>query len=126
MRSRVTKNVTAAVERAEMFNLLQVSTGDKVDFWMLTGDPFDRERFARRQPVDVLGLRMFVSSPEDTLLQKLRWAQMSGGSEKQFNDALRVYEVQRPALDLNYIASWAPRLGVGDLWQRVQAEAEPI
>jgi len=36
---------------------------------------------------------IWVSSPEDTILAKLRWANLSGGSEKQFIDALRVYEV---------------------------------
>jgi hypothetical protein len=28
-----------------------------------------------------------------TILMKLRWAALSGGSERQFTDALRVYEV---------------------------------
>ena len=47
-----------AINRADMFNLLQVTTGDKVDFWMLTDEPFDRERFSRREAVHVLGLKM--------------------------------------------------------------------
>jgi hypothetical protein len=42
--------------------------GDKVDFWMLTEDPFDRSRFARRYYEEVLGIRFAVSSPEDTIL----------------------------------------------------------
>jgi hypothetical protein len=37
-----------------------------------------------------MGLEMQVSSPEDTILAKLRWAKLLGGSEKQITDALRV------------------------------------
>ena len=29
-----------------MFNLLALTEGDKVDFWILTEEPFDRSRFA--------------------------------------------------------------------------------
>ena len=81
--------VAEAVRERTMFNLIAPSTGDKVDFWPLTDEPFDRSRFDRRQWVDALGLRLAVSGPEDTILMKLRWAQESGGSEKQITDALR-------------------------------------
>lgn len=59
-----------AVRRRSMFNLIDSASGDKVDFWLLTDDPFDRERFARRIEVEALGLRLKVSSPEDTILMK--------------------------------------------------------
>ncbi len=57
---------------------------------------------------------------------KLKWAQMSGGSEKQFVDALRVYEVQHGLLDQSYLDAWAARLGVAALLARLRSEAEPI
>lgn len=34
----------------------------------------------------MLGIPMKVSSPEDTILMKLRWSELSGGSEKQYID----------------------------------------
>ena len=75
------------------FNLLDIVAGDKVDFWLLTDDPFDQSRFDRY--VETFeGQPLHVSRPEDTILMKLRWANMSGGSEKQFGDALSVYELQ--------------------------------
>jgi len=115
-----------AVRAARVFNLVQTTTGDKVDFWPLTGDAFDRERFARRQTVEALGLRLWVSAPEDTILMKLRWARQAGGSEKQFVDALRVYEVQAGGLDAQYLHDWAARLGVADLLAEVVRQAEPL
>jgi hypothetical protein len=93
---------------------------------MLTDDPFDRSRFARKRVEVVFGTPIQVSAPEDTILAKLRWAKLSGGSEKQFTDALRVYELQRPQLDLPYVSEWAARLGVEEEWRRLQAGAEPL
>ena len=106
----------AAVERAVrtrgLVNLLDVEGGDKVDLWMLTGESFDQSRFSRRETVPVFGLAMPVSTPEDTILQKLVWSRMSGGSDRQRLDARRVMEVQRPRLDITYLREWALRLGV--------------
>ena len=65
-----------------------------------------------------------ISSPEDTILAKLKWAQLSGGSEKQFADALRVYEVQYGKLDLTYLADWAETLNVELALKRVQDTAQ--
>jgi hypothetical protein len=103
--------------------VLDITGGDKVDFWTLRDDPFDRSSFSRRYAEDVGGIKLFMSRPEDTILQKLRWSEMSGGSEKQFRDALRVYEVQYRVLDLSYMEKWAGSLDVGTIWERLKAEA---
>lgn len=57
---------------------------------------------------------------------KLRWAKDSGGSEKQFQDSLRVYEIQYQLLDIEYMTGWVAKLQVDELWNRLQAEAEPL
>lgn len=44
-----------------------------------------------------------VSRPEDTILMRLRWSLLSGGSEKQFLDAFHVYVVQAAYLDVEYL-----------------------
>lgn len=85
------ESIIDAIKRRGMFNLIDVHSGDKVDFWLLTDEPFDKSRFTRKYIEKVLGIEINVSSPEDTILMKLRWAKQSGGSEKQFTDALRVY-----------------------------------
>lgn len=73
-----------------------------------------------------MGIRIQVSSPEDTILAKLRWSKLSGGSEKQFNDALRVYELQYGKLDLGYLNNWVKKLEVEPLWKRLIDEAEIV
>lgn len=122
------EGIQAAIQNRTMFNLLDIHGGDKVDFWLLTSDDFDRARFARRrrQFADVINMDVNVSTPEDTILAKLRWAELSGGSEKQFHDALRVYEVQYSILDSDYLNGWAVLLGVEPLLNRLKREADPV
>lgn len=115
-----------AIVHDSMFNLIDVREGDKVDFWILTEEPFDRSRFSRKYVEEVMGVKLKVSSPEDTILMKLHWASQMGGSEKQFTDAVRVFEVQYGNLNLDYLNRWAVNLDVEDLWTRLQDEAELI
>jgi len=117
--------VAVAIGRKSQFNLLDIRNGDKVDFWMLSDEPFDQSRFARRYVEEFEGQRLYVSSPEDTILMKLRWAELSGGSEKQFGDARSIYELQKNSLDLSYIEQWAKALGVTGQWERIKNEAGP-
>jgi hypothetical protein len=116
--------VSEAINKKSQFNLIENDTGDKVDFWLLTNEPFDQSRFSRRYLQEFQGERFYVSSPEDTLLMKLHWAVMSGGSEKQFNDAKSIFELQSDLLDLSYIESWVKLLDVASLWERIMREAQ--
>ena len=50
----------------------------------------------------------------------------SGGSEKQWTDALRVYELQAGTLDLAYLDRWAADLGLADDWSRLKSNATPL
>ncbi len=119
-------SIMDAIKRQGMFNLLDVNSGDKVDFWIVTNEPFDQSRFARRYTEEVTGMRITVTSPEDTILAKMRSAKLSGGSEKQSVDALRVYEVQFKCLNIDYLQSWAKRLDIESILQKLQEAAEVI
>jgi hypothetical protein len=114
--------IAEAIDRKSQFNLLDIRSGDKVGFWMLSDEPFDQSRFGRRYIEEFEGQRLHVSSPEDTILMKLRWAELSGGSEKQFGDARSVFELQQNSLDLPYLERWANSLGVTTLWERLKDE----
>ena len=118
------ESIREAISHGSMFTLMDKAGGDKVDFWILTDQPFDQSRFARKRAEDVMGMRLKVSSPEDTILAKMRWIVESGGSEKQFADALHVFEVQRDILDLDYLDKWAAALDIEGIWNRLQNEAE--
>ncbi len=115
----------AAIEEAlrdrSLFNVLDLREGDKIDFWMLTDEPFDRSRFARRQRYNIDGVDVAVSSPEDTILMKLKWSQAAEGSRLQFGDAQHIYELHRGVLDTQYLETWIQALGLTEIWNRLQA-----
>jgi hypothetical protein len=119
-------SIQEAIKLKSMFNLLDTTEGNKVDFWILTDEPFDKSRFGRKYEEMVFGYKMKVSSPEDTILAKLKWAKQSGGSEKQFTDALRVYELQYHGLDNNYLEHWVTALQLNELWTKLKSEADPV
>jgi hypothetical protein len=119
-------SIVQAFETCGSFNLIEPKTGFKVDFWLLTEDPFDVMRFSRRRAIDYQGLLLSVSSPEDTILMKLKWAESMGGSEKQFGDALAVYEVQHAILENAYLDEWADELGVSHLLEKLRERARPL
>ena len=120
------ESIQEAIGSKTMFNLIDTTEGDKIDFWILTKDPFDESRFERKYKENIFGFDMKVSSPEDTILAKLRWAKLSGGSEKQSFDALRVYEVQYGILDIKYINVWADKLQIREAWEKLQQNAQPL
>ena len=117
-------SILDAINTGGMFNIIDTNEGDKIDFWMLTDEPFDQSRFSRKYAENVMDFSIQVSSPEDTILAKLRWAQLSGGSEKQFADSLRVYEIQYGKLDLDYLTNWAKVLNVESELKRLQDAAQ--
>ena len=118
--------IKEALVHKSMFNLIDTQEGDKIDFWILTNGTFDKSRFERKYEEDVLGIKMKISKPEDTILAKLLWAKLSGGSDKQFIDALRVYEVQYRNIDLQYMMHWANQLDIDELWEGLKNQANPI
>ena len=111
--------VAEAFRNRSMINLLDVEPGDKVDFWLLTDTAWDMERFNRREQIDVFGTTTMVATAEDTIIAKLRWSQLSGGSEKQLQDARGVYEVQGSRLDFRYIDYWVQELRLFEEWQKL-------
>lgn len=119
-------SIKDAIAHKSVFNVIDTNSGIKVDFWILTNDPFDESRFNRKYVEDYFGFKIKISQPEDTILAKLKWAKLSGGSEKQFTDALRVYELQFDKLDIEYIEVWIEKLQLRELWNKLKIEAKPI
>lgn len=110
--------IRRAMTHKQMFNLIYMGY-DKIDFWILSDEPFDRMRLKRRVKMEALGHEMWVASAEDTILAKLRWAKISGGSEKQLTDVKGVYEFKYPDLDFDYLRFWVKQLGVEKEWGEV-------
>jgi hypothetical protein len=115
-----------ALKERDSFNAIHLSSGFKIDFFILGRGAFDRESFNRRRPIklDEPEEVLFFYSPEDTVLRKLEWYRKGGEvSEHQWRDVIGILVVQHGRLDDAYMKRWAATLGVSDLLERVTSEA---
>ena len=106
----------------DMFNLLDLHGGWKVDLIVRKDRAFSGVEFARRQHADVLGVSVMVATAEDVILTKLEWAARSGSS-RQVDDARGIVAVQGRALDREYLRRWAAELGVSELLGGILTES---
>ena len=115
-----------AIRRRASFNIIHLATMLKVDVFVLGNEDFAQEEMQRRAAVPLRGSRVWFSSPEDIVLEKLDWFRKGEGiSERQWRDVLGVLAVQGTRLDLPYMHSWAARRGLLELLERALAEATP-
>jgi len=102
-------------------NLIHSAHAIKVDLFVAGGTPLDLQLLDRRRAVTIGDppRAFFVHSPEDILLQKLRWFRLGGElSDRQWRDIAGIVRVQGKRLDRAYLVDGAARLGVQDLLQR--------
>ena len=114
--------VLDALEHESQFNVIDLSTGWKIDFICRRSRPFSRTEFDRRTLADLDGFSLFVATAEDVLLAKLEWAKL-GGSERQIEDAAGLLRVRIKDLDTSYVLHWVSELGLETEWEAAQRAA---
>jgi hypothetical protein len=109
--------------RMRTLQITQMETVSRADLVIAGTEEFDQVKFTRRQSYPLPdGTEIHLASPEDLILNKLRWGQRSQ-SEKQWRDVLGVLKTQREALDFVYLEQWANQLNLLDLLQQARLEA---
>lgn len=106
-----------------MFNVIDPSTGAKIDFVIRKDRPYSLAELQRRRRLNFLDVDAFFASPEDVILSKLEWAQL-GESQRQVEDATYVASAHSNELDLGYLRTWARELGVDDVLNRVLSQID--
>jgi hypothetical protein len=97
-------------------------TGFKIGLFFLADDEFSRERFSRRIIRDFCGRPAWVPTPEDVVVQILRWSKQ-GKREKDILDARAVVSVRHATLDWPYIERWCCEHSTLELLEKVKREA---
>jgi hypothetical protein len=115
-----------AIRDKSSANVIHLATSTKVDLFVAGGSPIDSQQMARRQRVLVStdpDRHLNVYTPEDILLQKLRWYRLGEEvSDRQWRDILGIILVQSGSLDEDYLRQSAEILGVADLLHRALDE----
>ena len=100
--------IREAVAHASMFNVIHNESLIKVDLIVRKDEPYRRAEFARRHPVRISDLEVYLVSKEDLILSKLVWAKDSL-SEQQLRD---VQNLTDTSYDRAYLERWLPELGL--------------
>lgn len=105
-----------------LFNVVDFTTGWKIDFIIRKSRAYSIEEFSRRQEAELLGARLYVAAAEDVILSKLEWAKLSE-SERQIRDVAGILRTKGDALDQEYLHRWVRALNVGEQWAEALSEA---
>jgi hypothetical protein len=116
-----TETAHDALRRRSMFNVIDLATGWKVDFILRKNREFSRNEMKRRIAMPMLGISVFVASPEDTIVAKLEWSREGGGSERQRRDVAGILAAIGDGLDVTYIERWVAELDLDEEWQAARA-----
>jgi hypothetical protein len=111
--------VRDAIHHRTQFNIIHPASGLKVDVIVPQETEFARSEMKRARRITSEGeYSAWFGSPEDVILNKLRYFQL-GGSEKHLRDIAGMIKLLRENLDRGYIVEWAGKLGVMAEWQLI-------
>ena len=109
-------------DRADIpINAIHIHSGLKADLYPVrSGDELRLSAFQRRQRIDYgppIG-RVYVHSPEDLILYKLLYFNISQ-QPKHSRDIAAILRAKRDQMDFGYIEKWTTRLGLSSLWKEM-------
>jgi hypothetical protein len=106
-------------------NAIHLYTGYKAELFLLRpGDAYRATALARRRLVEMpppLG-KVYVHAPEDLILNKLRYFNLSQ-QPKHVRDITSILLEMGDELDLAYLEAWVPHFDLAAVWQEVREQA---
>lgn len=116
------ESLRRAVRQRSSSNLIHLESGMKVDLFVARDRSIDRDQMRRKRRLRVAtnpDRFLFVSAPEDTIVQKLHWYRLGGeASDRQWSDILGVLRINRGEIEMDYLLGAGERLRVSDLLER--------
>jgi uncharacterized nucleotidyltransferase DUF6036 len=112
-----------ALRRESMFNIIDLTTGWKIDMMIRKARPFSQEEFGRRQSVSVQGSALSIASAEDVVIAKLEWSRLAQ-SQRQIEDVSAILRMRWESLDQLYLRKWIRELRLEKEWNDARRAAE--
>ena len=107
-------------------NILDGMLGAKADLFFVAPDGLDASSMSRRRRQKLYvkpEVQAWFLAPEDVILYKLAYFQMSEGvSQKHPKDIHNMLRAVERDLDVNYLEHWAAATGVLGLWRAILTE----
>lgn len=100
-----------ALETKGEFNFIHPQSQLKVDFWVAKDD-FNKQEIKRAVTKKINGKKVNFASPEDLILSKLLWYQLSE-STRQLEDIESVLTISK--VDMDYIKELAAKQGTTEI-----------
>jgi len=100
-------------------------TSFTIEFFRLSADPHDLERFRRRVRVQLPNREAVVPTAEDVIVTKLRWA-LFGKRNKDADDVRDVIAVQGDAIDWDYVHRWCDEHGTREKLDEIRRSIPPL
>lgn len=95
------------VRRKGLFNIIDHSTGFKIDFIVRKDTEYHRQEFQRRRRVKEFDTDLWVVDLNDLIIAKMIWIQ-------QYQSERQIFDVQNlllnPEVDMNYVKNWCDKL----------------
>jgi hypothetical protein len=104
-----------ALETKGEFNFIHPQSQLKVDFWVVK-DNFNKQEIKRAITKKIDGKRVNFVSPEDLVLSKLLWYQLSE-STRQLEDIESVLRISK--VDMDYIKNTAKKQRTKDILEKL-------
>lgn len=107
------------VSQRGMFNVIHNKYIIKIDFILKKDTAYDNEAFERRRQIKIDDADVWMISPEDLVLAKLRWAKDSM-SEMQIKDVRNIFLSMADILNEKYIGKWVDNLCLGEILEKAK------
>jgi hypothetical protein len=119
--------IVDAIIAGQPFNIIDAQSGYKADIFIVDPQhptPLEQQVLQRRRYQvydETSGAQAVFYSPEDVIVYKLKYY-LEGRMPKHLRDIGAILVVQGQALDYDYIAEWAERIGAAEVWAEILAE----
>ena len=101
--------VLTEIRRKGMFNVIDHTSGLKIDFIIRKETDFRRLEFSRKRRLMIENIPVWIVSTEDLVISKMEWIQQIQ-SDKQMQDIANLMKL--PDIDREYISSWCHKLSL--------------